>query len=151
MNVSTLHGLPAEGRLTDKLIVITWHDSGLNGGVSHCPTGGVLVLCTGSLAKLLSGPHIQTRFRNCSPIYALLTTPYSKQYWDLQGSWFSIILHRCINGVSTEIRYYYCVCDKSGRTWQVVEPRIVHIADTNVTTAPNKSVFFWKHDAKWVN
>jgi hypothetical protein len=66
MNVSTLHG-----RLTDKLITIVWHDSGLNGGVSHCPTGGELVLCAGSPTKLLSGPQAR--------LHTSLNTPQWKQ------------------------------------------------------------------------
>lgn len=107
MNVSTLHGVPVEGRLTDKLIVIMWHDSGLNRGVSHCPTGGVLVLRTGYLAKSLSGQHIQARFRICGPIYNIITTPTGNRIGLFKLVGYLITL-RCINVVSTEIWYDYC-------------------------------------------
>jgi len=60
MNVSMLHGVLLGVCQTDKLIIIMWHDSGRNGGVSHCPTGGELVLHTGAAAKLYLGRISQT-------------------------------------------------------------------------------------------
>jgi hypothetical protein len=100
MNVSTLHGVLLGGCLTDKLIIIMWHDSRLNGGVSHCPPGGSLVLHTGSLAKLCLGPHTQVRLYKCNTIFCLKATPQCELRWyttSLGLSSHSINVRRWIN------------------------------------------------------